>query len=113
VDDTADSSAAQRRIALAALLLGTFMGVVDVFVVVVALPAMRADLGASFGQAQLILAGYAMAYAVGLITGGRLGDLYGRRRVFLAAKDRRTCLAHWRCFDVVSTNSNAFSAPVS
>lgn len=83
MSDTADSSAARRRIALAALLVGTFMGVVDVFVVVVALPAIRADLGASFGQSQLILAGYAMAYAVGLITGGRLGDLYGRRRVFL------------------------------
>jgi EmrB/QacA subfamily drug resistance transporter len=79
----ASSSAARRRVGLAALLLGAFMGVLDVFVVTVALPEIRAELGATFGQTQLVMAGYAMAYAVGLITGGRLGDLYGRRRLFV------------------------------
>ena len=79
----ATGTGAGRRIALAALLLGTFMGVLDTFVVTVALPAIRADLRANFGQTQLILAGYALAYAVGLITGGRLGDVYGRRRMFM------------------------------
>jgi EmrB/QacA subfamily drug resistance transporter len=74
----------RRRLALAALLLGPFMGVLDVLIVTVAIPAIRGDLDATFGQTQLVVAGYATAYGVGLITGGRLGDRYGRRRLFLA-----------------------------
>ncbi len=85
----ADQSAVEgrsvrRRHALPALLLGSFMGVLDPFVVTVALPVIRADLGASFAQTQWMLAGYGTTYGVGLIIGGRLGDLYGRRRLFLA-----------------------------
>ena len=44
---------------------------------------MQADLHASFAQVQLVIAGYGLAYAVCLITGGRLGDIFGRKRVFL------------------------------
>jgi EmrB/QacA subfamily drug resistance transporter len=73
-----------QRLAFAALLLGPFIGVLDVLIVTVAVPAIRADLDATFGQAQLVVAGYATAYGVGLITGARLGDRYGRRRLFLA-----------------------------
>lgn len=46
------------------------------------MPSIAADLGASFGQIQFVVAGCVLAYAVGLATGGRLGDAYGRRRVF-------------------------------
>lgn len=74
----------RRRLALAALLLGPFMGVLDVLIVTVAIPAIRTDLSATFGQTQLVVAGYATAYGIGLVTGGRLGDRYGRRRLFLA-----------------------------
>ena len=46
----------------------------------VAVPATQRDLHASDGQIQLVVAGYAIALASGLIAGGRLGDLIGRRR---------------------------------
>jgi MFS family permease len=59
------------------------MGVLDPFVVTVALPAIRSDLGATAAQAQWIVAGYGAVYGTGLVLGGRLGDRYGRRRLFL------------------------------
>ncbi|HUZ25517.1 MAG TPA: MFS transporter [Streptosporangiaceae bacterium] len=54
------------------------------FVVNVAAPSLRADLHASDGALQLIVGGYAFAYAAGLVTGGRLCDLFGYRRLFVA-----------------------------
>lgn len=65
------------------LLIATFMNVLDGFVVNVAGPTIQASLHASFPQIQLVIAGYVLAYAVALVTGGRLGDRHGRRRVFL------------------------------
>jgi MFS family permease len=80
-----DGSAGPRgRLALPALLLGSFMGVLDPFVVTVALPAIRSDLGVTAAQAQWIVAGYGAVYGTGLVLGGRLGDRYGRRRLFLS-----------------------------
>lgn len=81
---SADPADRRRWGGLAAALLVAFMGVVNVFVVTAAAPSIQADLGASFAQIQLVLAGYALAYAVGLVTGGRLGDLYGRKRLLVA-----------------------------
>jgi EmrB/QacA subfamily drug resistance transporter len=78
------AGARRRRLALPALLLGSFMGVLDPFVVTVALPAIRSDLGATAAQAQWIVAGYGAVYGTGLVLGGRLGDRYGRRRLFLS-----------------------------
>ncbi len=72
----------RRRIALAVLLAGALLPPVDFFIVNVALPSMRQTLGISAADAQLVLSGYASAYAVFLVLGGRLGDLYGRRRFF-------------------------------
>ncbi|ANW19750.1 MFS transporter [Streptomyces clavuligerus] len=60
-----------------------FMDLVDVTIVNIAIPAIESDLDASFGAIQWITAGYALAFAAGLITGGRLGDIYGRKRLFL------------------------------
>jgi EmrB/QacA subfamily drug resistance transporter len=68
---------------VAIVLVGAFMAILDSFIVIVAGPAIQDDLGAGDGQLQWILAGYQLTYAVLLITGGRLGDLYGRRRVFV------------------------------
>ncbi|MHA7683134.1 MFS transporter [Cupriavidus sp. PET2-C1] len=67
---------------LLVLLLGGFVTVFDLFVVNVAIPAIQADLGASFGEIGAVVAAYELAYGVLLITGSRLGDLHGRRRLF-------------------------------
>lgn len=68
---------------LTVVLVGPFMTVMDMMIVNVAIPDIRRELGASFGEAELVIAGYGLAYAVMLITGGRLGDLFGRRRMFV------------------------------
>ncbi|MEV0637538.1 MFS transporter [Streptomyces sp. NPDC050619] len=70
--------------ALAVVLLATFMNQFDVMGVNVAVPEIQRDLGAGEATAQWVLAGYALPFALLLVTGGRLGDLAGRRRVFLA-----------------------------
>ncbi|WP_405486544.1 MFS transporter [Nocardia sp. NBC_00511] len=66
-------------IGLAAL----FMAVLDSFIVVVAGPSIAADLGASAGAVQWVLAGYQLSYAVFIITATRLADLHGRKRMLL------------------------------
>ncbi|MFD6025731.1 MFS transporter [Streptomyces griseoluteus] len=82
---TEQTSGADRRrwIALAIVMTAAFMDLVDVTIVNVAIPSIQRDEGASFSQIQWITAGYALAFAAGLITGGRLGDIHGRRRLFL------------------------------
>lgn len=72
----------RRWIALAIVLFASFMGVVDSFIVYVSAPSIGRSLHANFGQLQLIIAGYTLTYGVGLVTGGRLGDIVGRKRVF-------------------------------
>jgi len=73
----------RRWMALAVLLTGTFLPPLDFFIVNVALPAIRTNLHASPADSQLVVSVYAAAYAVSLILGGRLGDIYGRKRVFI------------------------------
>jgi MFS family permease len=75
--------AAPPGVALAIVLTGQIMAVLDVNIVNVAVPAMHATLGASGAGLQLIVAGYTIAYAVLLVTGARLGDIFGHRRVYL------------------------------
>ena len=72
-----------RWIALAVLLTGGFLPPADFFIVNVALPSIHDQLRASPSEVQLVMSGYAAGYAVFLITGGRLGDLYGRRLLFV------------------------------
>jgi EmrB/QacA subfamily drug resistance transporter len=67
---------------LPVVLAGTFMVVLDFFIVNVALPSMQSDLHASDGAIEWVVAGYALTSAVLLITAGRLGDQFGRRKVF-------------------------------
>ncbi len=69
---------------LAIVLTGQLMAVLDATIVNVAVPSMHAGLHASGAGLQLIVAGYTIAYAVLLITGARLGDILGYRRMFLA-----------------------------
>ena len=67
---------------LPVVLAGTFMVVLDFFIVNVALPSMQSDLHASDGAIEWVVAGYALTSAVLLITAGRLGDQFGRRKMF-------------------------------
>ncbi|MFJ8598389.1 MFS transporter [Streptomyces shenzhenensis] len=73
----------RRWYALAIVMAAAFMDLVDVTIVNIAIPSIQRDAGASFSQIQWITAGYALAFAAGLITGGRLGDIHGRKRLFL------------------------------
>jgi EmrB/QacA subfamily drug resistance transporter len=68
---------------LAVTLTGTFMIVLDFFIVNVAIPSMQRDLHASPAGIEWVVTAYGLTYGVGLITGGRLGDRYGRRRMFM------------------------------
>src|SRR2546430_15162092 len=72
----------RRWYALAVVLAAVFLAAVDFNVVTIAIPSIQRGLGTNFGEIQLIVAGYALSFAVLLITGGRLGDLYGRRRMY-------------------------------
>jgi EmrB/QacA subfamily drug resistance transporter len=72
-----------RWLALAVLLTGAFLPILDFTIVNLALPSIRQNLGASSAQVQFVISAYAATYAVMLITGGRLGDLFGRKRMFL------------------------------
>ncbi|MFF0778908.1 MFS transporter [Streptomyces sp. NPDC003720] len=65
------------------VLLAAALPLVDFFIVNVALPTIGADLGAGEAVLELVVAGYGVAYAVLLVLGGRLGDLFGRRRLFV------------------------------
>jgi EmrB/QacA subfamily drug resistance transporter len=65
-------------------MFGTFMFVLDFFIVNVALPSIQRGLHASEGAVEWVVAGYTLSTAVLLVTGGRLGDQFGRRRVFSA-----------------------------
>lgn len=67
---------------LAVLLVAVFVATLDVFIVAVAAPTIQADLRAGDTEIQLVLASYNVAYGTLLIPGSRLGDRYGRRRVF-------------------------------
>jgi MFS family permease len=72
-----------NRLALAALLTGPFLTVMSAFSAIVAAPSIRKDLDGTTAQISLIVSGYGVAYAASLITGGRLGDILGRRKMFL------------------------------
>jgi EmrB/QacA subfamily drug resistance transporter len=74
----------RNRIALAVMLAGIFVTVMDNSIVNVAIPSIKTTLGATFAEAELVVAGYTFTFAIGLITGGRLGDVLGQRRMFLA-----------------------------
>ncbi|HEX4703439.1 MAG TPA: MFS transporter [Pseudonocardiaceae bacterium] len=69
---------------LATVLLGTALPMIDFFIVNVALPTINTNLHASTATLELVVAGYGIGYALLLVLGGRLGDTFGRRRLFLA-----------------------------
>jgi EmrB/QacA subfamily drug resistance transporter len=78
-----EPAADRRWLALWVLLTGAFLPILDFNVVNLALPAIRQSLGATSSEVQFVISAYAATYAVFLITGGRLGDLFGRKRMFM------------------------------
>jgi EmrB/QacA subfamily drug resistance transporter len=85
VQQTAPAQVADPRRwkALAVVLIASFMILLDISIVNVAIPSIQRDLGTTFAEIQWVLAGYQLGYAVVLITGGRLGDIFGRKRLFI------------------------------
>jgi EmrB/QacA subfamily drug resistance transporter len=73
----------RKGLVLIVVLAGAFMAILDVAIVNVAIPSIRKDLDAGFGAVELVISGYTLTYACLLVTGGRLGDLFGRRRLFV------------------------------
>ncbi|KAA9166774.1 MFS transporter [Amycolatopsis acidicola] len=69
---------------LGTVLLGAALAPIDYFIVNVALPTIDADLHASTATLEWIVAGYGIAFGLLLVVGGRLGDAFGRRRLFIA-----------------------------
>ncbi|MEU3712027.1 MFS transporter [Streptomyces catenulae] len=80
---TSGTESRRDVLAVGPLLTGAILAPIDYFVVNLALPDIRADLSAGDGQLPFVISAYATAYAVGLIPGGRLGDRFGRKRLFL------------------------------
>jgi EmrB/QacA subfamily drug resistance transporter len=72
-----------RWAALFVILAAEVMDLLDALVTTIAGPSIRVDLGGADSLIQWLGAGYTLAMAVGLVTGGRLGDLYGRKRMFI------------------------------
>jgi EmrB/QacA subfamily drug resistance transporter len=68
---------------LAIVLTAVFVQLLDVSIVNVAIPSIQTDINASFAEVQLVLAGYQLAFACLLITGARLGDIFGRKKLFM------------------------------
>lgn len=86
---------AHRWWALASVSAAQFLAVADAFIVNVAIPSIRADLHASTAEIEAVVAVYQIAYAALLITGGRLGDVFGRQRIFLAGVMGFTLASLW------------------
>lgn len=76
-------SGAGASAALLVVLFGSFMDLLDATIVTVAAPAITRDLGANDAQIQWTIAAYTLTLGAGLITGGRLGDQFGRKLLFL------------------------------
>jgi EmrB/QacA subfamily drug resistance transporter len=68
---------------MALVLAGFFMTLLDTTIVNVAIPSIQANLAASNSSIEWVVSGYALAFALTLIPGGRLGDRFGRRRLFV------------------------------
>jgi len=83
VETEAIRSSSRRWYVLAVLAAGLFMLLLDGTIVNIAIPSIMTDLGARFSEIEWVMNSYLLVFAVSLITMGRLGDIYGRRRLFL------------------------------
>src|ERR1700684_1403923 len=78
-----DSPDPGRWKSLAVILAAAFLVALDFFVVNVSIPSIRVNLHATVAEVELVIANYGLTYSVLLISGGRLGDIYGRKRMFM------------------------------
>ncbi|WP_349631798.1 MFS transporter [Bradyrhizobium liaoningense] len=83
MNTTAAGKGGSSWLSLAALVSGNFMLIVDVFIVNVALNEIRVELAATEAELQLVVVAYSVAFSALLMNGARLGDRYGRRRLYL------------------------------
>ncbi|MFE5330495.1 MFS transporter [Embleya sp. NPDC056575] len=84
IEPTAPMATRGRTLALLVILLATFIDLIGVTVLNVILPSIQTDLDASPAQLQWMQAGYTLVLAVGIVSGARLGDMLGHKRVFIA-----------------------------
>ncbi|AYL94307.1 MFS transporter [Mucilaginibacter celer] len=84
-----------RWIALLIVLFAPLLSVIDVFIINIAIPAIRKGVHATEAEVQLVIASYLLGYAAFLITGGRLGDHFGRKRIFLTGMLLFTATSCW------------------
>lgn len=68
---------------LIVILFGQLLTIMDIFIINVSIPSIQRDIHASNGEMQLMIASYLIGFASFLITGGRLGDVYGRKKMFV------------------------------
>ena len=80
---TGAKSSRLRWVAFGTVITAAVMDLLDSTIAQVAAPTIRRELGGSYAVIEWVTAAYALAMAVGLLTGGRLGDIFGRRRVLL------------------------------
>jgi len=80
---TAKLSHKQRTIALVVVALAFVMDLLDSTIVNIAIPSIQSNLGASYATIQWLIAGYSLAFATLLITGGRMGDVFGYKKLFM------------------------------
>lgn len=73
----------RRWVAMLVLLMASFMNMIDVTIVNVALPSMQKSLGVSESGMEWVVAGYILAFALGLLPFGRYGDIVGKKKIFL------------------------------
>ncbi|HEX7388761.1 MAG TPA: MFS transporter [Acidiphilium sp.] len=85
----------RRWTAFAILVAAQFMFVVDAFIANIAIPSIRADLHANGAEIEAVIAIYQIAYASVLITGGRLGDIFGCKPLFLIGLAGFTAASAW------------------
>ena len=82
-EHAASFSSKRRSIALVIVALAFVMDLLDSTIVNVAIPSIRTNLGASYAAIQWIVAGYSLAFAILLVTGGRMGDVFGYKKLFM------------------------------
>jgi len=97
----------RRTVAVIVVLLAAAMDLLDTSVVNVAIPDIRARLGASDAQVQWALAGYTLAFAATLMSSGRAGDVFGYRRMFMLG------VAAFTVFSVLCGMAWLFASAVS
>ncbi|HSX07469.1 MAG TPA: MFS transporter [Candidatus Saccharimonadales bacterium] len=76
-------SAAQKKIALLIVAFAFVMDLLDSTIVNIAIPSIQSNLGASYATIQWLIAGYSLTFALLLITGGRMGDVFGYKKIFM------------------------------